>query len=210
MRRMRQGLEEARLIVYGRIVELYTPYVLVRCARYTNGRRQAQQIGAYTLIGACLIARDVGDAVPVGRVVEAVLSVVGPDVVTGARGEDWRDGPDDPLLADPWMRHTATALNALKQRGREVLVLHHVAGLGPEDLARLLEQPPDEVGERLGRAERRLGRWLGVPDVRPLLARFAAGLDTGWIQEVAGCALDYLATCGPRHHHPCRRDGNRN
>ena len=33
-----------------RIIELYTPYVLVRCSRYTNGRRQAQQIGVYTLV----------------------------------------------------------------------------------------------------------------------------------------------------------------
>jgi hypothetical protein len=193
MRRVRQCSGEAVLAVYERIVEVYTPYVLVCCARYTNGRRHAQQIGAYTLIVTCLATRAVGQAVPVGRILESILGVVGPDVSTGARGEDWRDGPDEPLLPDPRLRYMATALNALKRRGREVLVLHHVAGLTPADLGRLLEQPPDAVLARLARAERHLARWLHVRDVRAALAEFAAGLDTGWIQEVAGCALDYLA-----------------
>jgi hypothetical protein len=50
-----------------------------------------------------------------------------------------------------------------------------------------------------------LAERLGVSDVRPALARFAAGLDAGWIQEVAACARDYLATCGERHQ--CRQRG---
>jgi hypothetical protein len=207
MRRVRRGPEEAVLAVYGRIVEIYTPYVLVRCARYTTGRRQAEQIGAYTLIGTCLAARKVGYAVPVGRIVESVLGVIGPDVMTGARGEDWRDGPDETLLVDPRLWHMATALNALKRRGREALILHHVSGLGPEDLARLWRQPPEAVRARIDRAERRLAQWLGVPDVGALMTEFAAGLDTGWMAEVAVCALDYLAGSVQRQR---RRAGDRN
>ena len=193
MRRVRRCSEEAVLVVYERMVEVYTPYVLVRCARYTNGRRQAQQIGAYTLITTCLAARAVGHGLAVGRIVECMLGVAGPDVMAGARGEDWRDDPDEPLFVDQGMRYMAKALNALKRRGREVLVLHHVVGLAPGDLARLLEQPPDAILAWLRRAERRLARWLGVRDVRAALAQFTAGLDAGWMQEVAACALDYLA-----------------
>ncbi len=209
MQRVRRCSEQAVLAVYERIVEVYTPYVLVRCAGYTNGRRQAQQIGAYTLVVTCLAARAVGRAVPVGRIVESELRVIGPDVVAGAGGEDWRAGPDEPLFVDPRMRYMATALNALKRRGREVLILHHVAGLTPADLARLLEQPPDAVLARIGRAQRHLAGWLGVRDVRASMADFAAGLDTGWIQEVADCALDYLAR--EAHHgrpRPACRDQN--
>jgi hypothetical protein len=33
----------------------------------------------------------------------------------------------------------------------------------------------------------------GGPDMRALLTQFAAGLDAGWMQEVAYCAMDYLA-----------------
>ena len=209
MRRGRQCPQEAVLAVYERMVELYTPYVLVRCARYTAGRRQAQQIGVYTLIGACSLAQEAGYVLPVGRIVEIVLKVVGPDVRAGARGEDWRDGPDEPLLADPWMQYMATALNALRRRGREVLVLHHVGGVTPEDLARLLDQPVEHVRTRLGRAERRLAQWLGVADVGRALARFAAGLDRNWMQEVAACALDYLAARDQRAPH-CSAHANWN
>ena len=145
------------------------------------------------MIVSCLVTRVVGGAVPVGRIVECILGVVGRDVMRGARGEDWRDGPDEPLFVDPRMRCMATALNALKRREREVLILHHIAGLAPADLAGVLEQPPDVVLRRISRAERHLARWLGVRDVRAALAAFAAGLDAGWIQEVAGCALGYLA-----------------
>ena len=193
MRRMRRSLDRAQLAVCERIIELHTPYVLVRCARYTNGRRQAQQIGTYTLITTCLVARAVGDGLAVGRIVEIMLGVVGPDVMAGARGEDWREGRDEPLLVDPRMRYMATALNSLKWRGRQVLVLHYVGGLTPEDLARLLERPPGVVLARIGRAERHLARWLGVPDVRASMTEFAAGLDAGWMREVAACALEYLA-----------------
>jgi hypothetical protein len=96
------------------------------------------------------------------------------------------------------MQYMATALNALKRPAREVLVLHHVSKMEPEDLARLLEQPIEEVIARIGRAERHLAQWLGVPDVRSLLARFAAGLDNAWMQEVAQCAMDYLTACARR------------
>jgi len=192
MARARQTVDRAELAVCERIIELYCPYVLVWCARYTNGRRQARQIGAYTLVTTCLAARAVGGGLAVGRIVESMLGVVGRDVIAGARGEDWRNGPDEPLFVEPRMRYMATALNALKRRGREVLVLHHVAGLTPANLARLLEQPPDAVLTRMARAERHLARWLRVADVRASMAEFAAGLDAGWMQEVAEYALDYL------------------
>jgi hypothetical protein len=135
----------------------------------------------------------VGQAVPVGRIVESILGVVGPDVIAGARGEDWRNGPDEPLFTDPRLRYMATALNALKRRGREVLVLHHVGGLTPGDLARLLDQPLDAILARIGRAQRHLAGWLGARDVRASMAEFAARLDTGWMQAVGGGALGYLA-----------------
>ena len=67
MRRTQQSVDRALLPVYQRIIEFYCPYVLVRCIRYTNNRRQAQQIGAYTLACACLAAQKVGNVVPGGR-----------------------------------------------------------------------------------------------------------------------------------------------
>ncbi len=221
MRRGRRGRDEAALSVYARIVAWYTAYVLVRCARYTNERTWAQQIGVYTLIGACQMARVLGRGVPPGRILEIVLGVVGPDVLAGARGEDWHRQNDIPLIADAGMRKVAQALNALERSVREALVLHHVSGIGPQELARFLEEPVAEVRARIARGERLLaerlgraragGRKAGGSDVQSLLTDFAARLDGGWIMEVAAGALDYLTASGcqgPHRRHRASGSGN--
>ena len=210
MRRVRQWVDPARLAVYEGIIELYAPYVLIRCARYTNRRRQAQQIGAYSLISSCFLARELGPALALGRIVDLVAGVVGPDVVSNGEGQDWWGRSDELLIVDQRVRKMAQALNALKGPLREVLVLRYVSGLDPDALARLLQRPAAEIVACLDRAQRLLTRRLEGPrdegcgvrglDVRSWLVEFTAGLDGGWISEVAECALDYLTTCGRRHH----------
>ncbi len=201
MRRVRQWVDPARLAVYEGIIELYAPYVLIRCARYTNRRRQAQQIGVYTLVTACLLASELPWMGQLSLLLDMVVDVIGPDIVSRGQGASWWAESRELLLVDERMRRLVRALNRLRRPLRAVLVLHHVGGVEPEPLARLLEEPAAQVAARIGRGERALARRLGMADVRALLARFAAGLDTGWIQEVAGGALDYLAR-------PARRDWN--
>ncbi len=216
MRRVRQSLNRAELAVFERIMELYAPYVLIHCARYTNRRRQAQQVGAYTLICTCFLAGKLGPALPLGRIVDIVMGVVGPDVVSNGEGRVWWGRSDELLIVDRQMRKMAQALNALKGPLREVLVLHHVSGMDTNDLARLLQKPAGEVVARISRAERLLAarlegmrdesRGAGATDVRSLLARFAAGLDGGWMEEVVCGAMDYLAARAGRRcpRHRCR------
>jgi len=193
MRRVRQWVDPARLAVYEGIIELYAPYVLVRCARYTNSRRHAQQIGAYTLITACLVAGELEQVGQLGRVVDIVLGVVGPDVLSGGRGQVSCGACDELLIVDQRMRKMAAALNSLKRPWREALVLHYVTGMPVGDLARLLVRPAGEIVRRIRRGERLLAARLGAAQVRSSLARFAAGLDAGWIEEVSSCATEYLA-----------------
>lgn len=202
MRRMRPCVDRAQAAVYERIVELYSPYVLIRCARHTNRRRQAQQIGAYTLITTCLILDRLGRVTRIGRVVDAVTDLVGSDVVSGAQGDAWWRGSEELLFVDGRIRRTAQALNALKGALREVLVLHYVCGLEAGVMARLMERPAGEIVATLARAQRLLAgrledllgedRWPQSVDVRSSLADFTAGLDAGWMEDVARCALDYL------------------
>jgi predicted RNA-binding protein YlxR (DUF448 family) len=199
---MRRNEDRAELAVFKRIVELYVPHVLVRCTRYTNRRRQAQQIGTYILITTCVMLRKLGPALPLGRIVDTVVGVVGPDVVSKGEGREWWGQSEELLIADERIRRTAQALNRLKGPLREVLVLHHVCWLEPDDLAPLLQSPAGEIEATLARARRLLARRLeglgdkdhgarGV-DVQAALAQFAAGLDRNWIAEVGACALDYL------------------
>ncbi len=193
MQRVRQGVDRAMLPIYERIMELYGPYVLVRCAQYTNRRRQTVQIGVLTLITTCLLASELPWAGQLSLLLDVIMDVIGPDVVSRGEGAAWWGESEELLLVDEKLRRLVRALNRLRRPLRAVVVLHHVAGLEPEEVARLLEEPAAQVAARIGRGERALAERLGVAEARGLLARFAAGLDTGWIQEVAACALDYLA-----------------
>jgi len=206
MRRVQQCLEWAELPVFERIMELYAPYVLVRCARYTNRRRQAQQIGAYTVISTCFLARELGPALSLGRIVDIVVGVAGPDVVSKGQGRARSGQSEELLIVDPRVRKTAQALNSLKGPLREVLVLHHASGLAADDLARLLQEPAGEVVTKIRRGERLLAGRLGSADVQSLLTQFVAGLDTGWMEDVVYAAMDYLTACAgrTRPRHQCR------
>ena len=197
------------LPVYERIMELYGPYVLVRCAKCTNRRLQAEDIGVFTLITTCLLVSELPRAGEISRFIDVMVEVVRPDVVLRGRGRAWWGQSEDLLLGDEDQQRLVEALNRLPRPLRTVVVLHHVAGVEPEPLARLLEAPATLVTAQLGRGERALAKRLGVPDARGLLARFAADLDTGWIQEAAACALDYLARQARRGRPgPARPDWN--
>jgi len=161
MRRVRQGLDRAELAACERMIKVYAPYVLVRCTRYTNRRRQAQQIGVYTLITTCLLARGLEHGGQLGKIVDTMAGVVGRDVVSGREGKAWWGDSDELLIVNRRMRQIAAALNSLRRPRREVLVLHHVAGLEVGDLARLLQRLASEVVAEIGRAERLLARRLG-------------------------------------------------
>jgi len=212
MRRVRHGVNGARLTLYEWIIECYAPYVLVRCARFTNSHRQAREIGVYTLITTCLLAGELDRLGQLGILVDFMADVIGPDVAL--RREPPVLWDDEPLIADERMRDLADALNLLARPAREVLILHHLAAVEPAELAQLLHYPAVDIAPKINRAESLLAESLTnlhanaeAPahlDVRPLLADFAAALDTAWLQEVAACAIRYLA----RHEsHPTRPPG---
>jgi DNA-directed RNA polymerase specialized sigma24 family protein len=214
MRRVRRWTGGARLPLYQWIIGRYALYVLVRCARFTNSRRQAQQIGVYTLITTCLLAHKLRHPGQLALLVDTMADVIGPDVVLGGPAVDSRDGEEEPLLADPRMRELAEALNLLPRWSREALVFCHTAGTEMDDLAKPLHGSITDIAGRANQAEGRLAECLAGlrPDggrtdraeVRALLAQFAAGLDTGWLQEVRDGALHYLSR---RHERNCRPQG---
>jgi DNA-directed RNA polymerase specialized sigma24 family protein len=210
MRRVRRWTAGARLPLYRWIIGRYAPYVLVRCARFTNSRRAAQQMGVYTLITTCLLAHRLRHSGQLAFLIDTMADVIGPDVVLEAPAADPQHGADEPLLADPRMRELVEGLNLLPRRARAVLVLRHTTATRPDDLAKLLHRPVAGIAARVGRAESGLAECLGTlrPDgrqaeraeVRSLLAQFTAELDTAWLQRVGDCARHYLVRRHEREH----------
>ncbi len=185
------------------IIDLYAPYVFVRCAGFTNDRDEALLIGAYTLITTCLMAERLDHPGQLGISVDVVADVVGPDVVGGCEDPFLRHGGGELLIPDERTRDLAEALNMLERPMREAIVLHHLGGLAESSMARVLNRPAAEIAARITRGERLLAGYLSGfrPDggvvapcaVRSLLAEFEAALDARWVREVRDCAIDYLA-----------------
>jgi DNA-directed RNA polymerase specialized sigma24 family protein len=210
MRRVRHWAREARLPLYQWIIGRYAPYVLVRCAQFTNSRRAAEQMGVYTLITTCLLAHRLHHPGRLAFLIDTMADVIGPDVVLEAPAAGLRNDEDEPLLAEPWMRELVEALNLLPRPAREALVLRYVAGGEADDPAQRVRRSTAATAAQVSRAESRLAeRLAGLrpggqadrADVRSLLAQFAAGLDTVWLQGVRDCALHYLI----RRHEQDRR-----
>lgn len=186
------------------IVKFYARYALLRCARFTNSRSRAEQIGVYTLITTCLLTRELKYPAQLGLLVDTMSDIIGRDV-TGP-GDETSDRPRDAdglLIADERLRKLAEALNRLDRFTREVLVFRHIERMDAAAIARLLHRSCEEVTARIARAEDLLAEQLGElhvpgsepdgPDVPSLLAEFAVSLDADWVRNVGDCALAYLA-----------------
>ncbi|MGE5295229.1 MAG: hypothetical protein ACM3VT_10410 [Solirubrobacterales bacterium] len=189
MRRVRRCAERAEIARCRRIIEVYAPYVLVRCAAFTDSWRLSLEIGAYVLLCTCLLASRMTGRVRVGVLVEAMLDVVGPDVASRRGRED-----DPPVFADARMLGAAKAMNRLAWPLREAIVLGPAAGRSKRELASLLHKPFHEVRVHLERAKAELAEDLGIGilSVCVLLADFAAALDADWIEQVADCVMEHL------------------
>ncbi len=191
MRRAWRHTDRAELVWYQRIIEMYAPYVLVRCAAFTNSRRLSQEIGAHVLICACLMSSRLNRLERFGFLVETMLDVVGPDVES--RGDAVGE---EQLLADGRMWDLAQALNRMKRSWREVLVLRSIACREASELAWLLRKPASEIDASLACAAEALAEDLILPgpeSTQALLAEFAVKLDLDWIREVGCCAMGFLA-----------------
>lgn len=184
------------------IVKFYARYALLRCARFTNSRRRAEQIGIYTLITTCLLTRELEYSAQLGLLVDTMSDIIGRDVAGHEMSDPPRDA-DEPLIADERLRKLAETLNGLDRFTREVLVFRHIERMDVAAIARLLHRSCEEVAARIARAEERLAEQLGElpvpgnepegPDVPSLLAEFAVSLDADWVRNVGQCALAYLA-----------------
>ena len=126
------------------IIDLYAPYVLIRCAGFTNDRSQALMIGAYTLVTTCLMVERLDHLGQLGISVDVVVEVVGPDVIGGAEDPSSRRG-GELLIPDERMQDLAEALNLLERPLREAVVLHYLGGLAENRMARVLNRPAADI-----------------------------------------------------------------
>jgi RNA polymerase sigma-70 factor (ECF subfamily) len=85
-----------------------------------------------------------------------------PDADSGVEpADETRPPPGAQLEQAELSERVSEALNKLSPAHREVIVLHHLEGLGVVEIAAVLEVAPGTVKSRLGRAREHLARLLG-------------------------------------------------
>jgi len=77
----RDGVLEQRekLCAYEKTVRKYLPYVLIKCARYTNSKRLAEIIAICTFASVYRLTEQSGSSNKMPTAIESMLAIVGPD-----------------------------------------------------------------------------------------------------------------------------------
>ncbi|MHC4575737.1 MAG: RNA polymerase sigma factor [Planctomycetota bacterium] len=211
--------EQVRLWVYDGIMRCYLRYVLIRCAKLTNSKEEAEKIAFCALVKTCLWAGKLEHAGQVGQLVDMMVDVGGKDLLRERRRVEGAEANGEELLADERMQTVAAAVNMLDGFTRELLLLYHVERMDGPELALIFERPVMEIMKRIGAGQIRL--WLYLGEVCPgwfeawgsnvvsLVRELGLCLDWRWAGQLRKRALRYLAECGKEEgSNPAYWEGN--
>lgn len=199
-------IDEVTLWLFERIIQWYTRYTVLRCAKYTNSRAQAEYIAAHALVTTCLLAGELVRVRQLGLLIDMMVDVVAKDIIGGV---EFRRGVPadeaDVLMDDERMRDLAEAFNRLDPCVRDVLVLYHMEEMAHTGLAEVFATSAEEIREEIASGEAALlehlhDAWRSESAMPPLSAgsllhEFAASLDPQWTAKIADAAAGFLAEC---------------
>lgn len=199
-------IDEITLWLFERIIQWYTRYTVLRCAKYTNSRAQTEHIAVHALVTTCLLAGELTRVRQLGLLIDVMVDVVAKDTIGGV---EFRRGVPadeaDVLIDNERMGDLAEAFNRLDPCIRDVLVLYHLEETAHTGLAQVFATSAEEIREEIAKGETALLEHLhdvqrnesamAQRSAGSLLNEFAAGLDPQWTAGIANAAIGYLAEC---------------
>ena len=212
-------IDEVTLWLFERIIQWYTRYTVLRCAKYTNSRAQTEHIAVHALVTTCLLTGELTRVRQLGLLIDMMVDVVAKDTIGGV---EFRRGvpadEEDVLIDDERMNDLAEAFNRLDPCMRDVLVLYHMEDMAHTGLAQVFATSAEEIREEITKGEAALlehlpDAWRNASAMAQLSAgsllnEFAAGLDPQWTAKIADAAAGYLAECGSDALKPADRSVN--
>ncbi|MHC4333134.1 MAG: hypothetical protein ACYSUP_03040 [Planctomycetota bacterium] len=196
--------EDLKLLLYERIVKYYLRYVLLRCCEYTNSRREAEQIAAYTLITTCSLLEQLRQGCDLAWLMDRMLEVIGREQGGAGRLGAWEQTcGSGPLLSDEKLQKLAGCANRLEGFSGQVLVLGLVEKMGPEMISEIYGKSVEEIVLVIDGAERELAEHLredsgtgsaeSVEDLSGLMCELGDALELDSRERIARTVLCYLA-----------------
>jgi DNA-directed RNA polymerase specialized sigma24 family protein len=196
--------EDLKLPVYERIVKHYLRYVLLRCCEYTNSRREAEQIAAYTLISTCSLLEQLRQGCDLAWLLDSMLDVIGREQSGGGRLGAWEQTcGSGPLLSDEKLQKVAGCVNRLEGFSGQVLVLGLIEKMAPKMISEICGKSVEEIVSVMDGAERELAEHLhedsgtgsaeSVEDVCGLMCELGNALELDSRERITRTVLRYLA-----------------
>ena len=197
-----------RLVVYGRLINYYQRYILLRCCQHTDSQSEAERIASYTLLTVCSLAGELPHSRQLGWLIDSMVDVIAQDLTSDGYRIDERDGfcGSEMLLGGGGLRDLARCLNRLDGFLRQVLVLRHVEAMSTKMISNIYGKSNSEIMSAIDRAERQLAEalvgvsWDGSArvsdDVALWMGELGAALSLESGQQTAGLVLRCLAEWG--------------
>jgi DNA-directed RNA polymerase specialized sigma24 family protein len=199
--------EGVKLLVYERIVKYYLRYVLLRCCEYTNSRREAEQIAAYTLITTCSLLEQLRHAGDLVWLIDRMVEVIAEERSGRGRLEGWEEVcGDGALLGDEKLWSPACRVNRFDGLSRQVLVLGLIEKMSPKTISEIYGKPVEEIVLVIDGAERELAECLSrvsgegsvevAENVFVVMRRLGEALEPESRRCITKAVLFYLAKDG--------------
>ena len=147
-----------RLGATERMAAHYLRYALLRSAKHTNIKSDAEAMAAFTLLAAGSIAGKLGMGGELALLIECVAEAVGwgADPADYLTCQQQLPKGSDQLLPDERMRKLAAAINMLGTSARQVLLLYHIELMSTKQVAEILSKSILQIRSDIAEAERGL------------------------------------------------------
>lgn len=197
MERVSDLTPKVNLSTYRELINLFLPFVLIRCTRYTNSKRLAETIAVYTFVCAYYLTR-------IPRYKDHLPEAIGcmADVV----GDDLGDGPNTlngrPLFEREDVLCAAKTLAGLGMEECLATVLYYVEKLQLERVSQILGKSVDEMLNIVDKARSQFlknlsGLWLGKTissegQIPCSMASVNYSFDLDQFNRITATVMDYL------------------
>ena len=195
MERVSNLTPKVNLSTYRELINIFLPFVIIRCTRYTNSKRLAETIAVYSLVSSYL-ARMQETKAGISIVIGCMADVVGEDLAGGSNVNGQL------LFENIDAFCAAKALAGLDLEESITMALYYIEKLDLEKIAEITGKAIDEIVGTIGKAQRMFlenlvklrprGTMVSVGEIKRSMDSVNDSFDRDQFERIINTVMDYL------------------
>lgn len=151
-------IEQLMPVAYKHVIKSYLRYVLIKCAKYTNDKREVERIAVFSLAMTCALAKKVRYIWQLGQVIDCMADAAGRDVAKNEPRGEGNEQLDESavFLANKRIQEVAKAVNMLDWFALQVLVFRHVEMMSKKEISQIFKRSILSISSAVNKAEQAL------------------------------------------------------